>query len=717
MKHGFSIIIPTYRPNELLRRAVDSVIGQDQFANGGQVLVCVNGPDRDYYERLRGELTSPGVEVFYTPTRGPSAGRNLGLDHARNELLLFLDDDDTLEPGVLDAVSEAFDDPDVNLVVMRMDDITEAGARTDDTYYNHAMRKIGAKKTANYLEIAPLLATVCGKVYRSSFFQEALSRMDESLHDTEDVLFWADNFGELKGWVQLLDSHKTPAYLRYRKAESVSRPDPTREFAFYVDGRLAVMDRLAAVMANPGCSRAHKYFLRHLLLAQLAHMQRFYERQDAEVQARMREQVAHSDNPFVNQSLFSNRKAIAFCHNFPPYVDASAYVASKRLAEIDKFEGSALAWQVFAQNMGAIRSRDDDFKCLYVDFQVAGCDYAQGTVGFQPAAQMNYVVAALDWAKNLKAEVVYSRSLFPGSHIAAYEYKLRHPEVKWYAEFSDPLAYGVDNQPRACTRPPSYFDVERMVYEKADHVIFTNANQLEYMMAYNPLKDLEADIRRRSLVWRHPVVDRRLCHVLHVPYRLDPEKINIAYFGTFYPNRGGSQLLTLLENEAVSVHVFTTKPRDFDQLAESYQGRLRVNATVGHLQMLDLASRMDYLFVGDTDFPGDVNPFVPSKFADYRAAGSAIIATVGENTVLAGETGADLVKVREVTRDVAMSLKPQVPRDEHYVVDENGPLRILANEKPLLKQKPKDIISRTIQCYRDEGLLYTLKRILALGRH
>lgn len=716
MKPKFSVIIPTYRPNASLQKSVASVLGQGLPEDDVQVLVCVNGSDRDYYKKLRTELAAPGVEVYYTPNPGQGAGRNLGLTNARGELLLFLDDDDVLERGVLDAVTGAFADPKVNMVIVRMDDVSEDGFRTDDTYYNHAMRKCGPKKTSEYLEIASLLATVCGKVYRRSFFQTAFSRLDESLRDTEDVLFWAENFGALTGLVQLLDSRKTSAYLRYLKAESISRPNKEREFAFYVDGRLSVIDRLWAILSDPTRSREHKYFVRHLALAQLTHMQRFYDRSEDDVRDRMRERVVRSDNPLVNRALFAKREAIAFCHNFPPYVDASAYVAAKRLAEIDQLEGDPLAWRVFAQDMSSIRAQDDDFKSLVVDFRVVSCDYARGTVGFQPAAQRSYVNAALNWAKKLKAEVIYSRSLFPGSHIAAYKYKLSHPEVKWYAEFSDPLAYGVDNKPRAGTNSPSYFDVERMVYEKADQVIFTNVNQLEYMMAYNPLKQIEASIRSRALVLRHPILDQIWRHVLHVPYRLDPQKINIAYFGTFYPNRDGSQILALLANQDVSVHVFTTKPRDLDRQVQSYRGRLRVNATVGHLQMLDLASRMDYLFVGDTDFPGQLNPFVPSKLADYLASGRTIFARVGKNTILAGETDPRVVKITEVTPEVALSLTRQLPRDENYVADAEGPLQILVNEQPLSRQRPRDVISRTIQCYRDEGFVYTFKRVMALGR-
>lgn len=716
MNASFSVVIPTYRPNTQLRKAVASVLKQRHSAENVQVLICVNGPDRAYFSQLESELSSPGVEVYYTPTLGQSAGRNLGLDKACNELLIFLDCDDELEHGLLDVAATEFDDPNVNMLVVRMDDVSESGVRTDDTYYNRALRKCGSKATVDYLELSSLLATLCGKVYRKAFFQSAFARLDETLRDTEDVLFWAENFGALKGVVKLLDSRKTPAYLRHLSPISVSRPSKEREFSFYVDGRLLVIDRLWTIMTDIARSREHKYFIRHLALAQLAHIQSFYNRSDADVRVRIRQGLNQTNNPLINRSLFSNRSAIAFCHNFPPYVDASAYVAAKRLAEIDHLEGESLGWRVFAQDMSSIRTQDDDFKNLVVDFKVVSCDYARGDIGFQPAAQSSYVADAARWSKDWSADVVYSRSLFPGSHMAAYHYKMGHPEVTWYAEFSDPLAYGVDNQPRACTKNPSYFDVERMVYEKADYIIFTNANQLEYMMAYNPLKELESSIRSRARVLRHPVLDGRWRYVLHVPYRLDPQKINIAYFGTFYPNRNGSQLLALLANQSVSVHIFTTKPRDLDRHVQEYRGRLRVNATVGHLQMLNLASRMDYLFVGDTDFPGGLNPFVPSKLADYLATGSMIIARVNENSILARVDDPRVIKVPKITMGFALSLTQQIPRDKGYVVDEKGPLQIQTAEPPLLKRRARDVISRTIQCYRDEGLFYTFKRILALGR-
>mgnify|MGYP007102638487 CR=1 FL=1 len=58
-----------------------------------------------------------------------------------------------------------------------------------------------------------------------------------------------------------------------------------------------------------------------------------------------------------------------------------------------------------------------------------------------PRAQLSFALQAYLKTSSVDAEVVYSRSMFPGSHIAAYLYKRRHPNVIWYAEFSDPIAY------------------------------------------------------------------------------------------------------------------------------------------------------------------------------------------------------------------------------------------------------------------------------------
>lgn len=90
-----SVIIPTYRRYEDLRRAAESSIAQTHPLV--EVLVVADGPDPLAREAV-GNL-GPRLQYFELPQNaGPAAARNFGVAHSRGEWLTFLDDDDTMLP-------------------------------------------------------------------------------------------------------------------------------------------------------------------------------------------------------------------------------------------------------------------------------------------------------------------------------------------------------------------------------------------------------------------------------------------------------------------------------------------------------------------------------------------------------------------------------------------------------------------------------------------
>lgn len=90
-----SVIIPVFREDPArLERCVRSALDQ---GNAEVLLVADDGIARDH-------LAAPNLRHFMTGgiATGPSAARNLGLDHARGRFITFLDSDDAMLPGKLD---------------------------------------------------------------------------------------------------------------------------------------------------------------------------------------------------------------------------------------------------------------------------------------------------------------------------------------------------------------------------------------------------------------------------------------------------------------------------------------------------------------------------------------------------------------------------------------------------------------------------------------
>jgi len=101
----FSVVIPTFNRARLVRRAIDSVLGQT--LSDFEVLVVDDGSTDDTRRVVEG-VGDPRVRLVSLPrNRGAAAARNAGIAVARGELISLLDSDDEYEPGFLEKTRAA----------------------------------------------------------------------------------------------------------------------------------------------------------------------------------------------------------------------------------------------------------------------------------------------------------------------------------------------------------------------------------------------------------------------------------------------------------------------------------------------------------------------------------------------------------------------------------------------------------------------------------
>lgn len=606
-------------------------------------IVVVGGKNEEEHRKTIDSIKSQtypseSVEVV------ESARISEGLQKAGGELVAFLLSGDALSRRFLDCARVPFQNADVDCVALKWSLNGRGSLVNGQSYTDKIISRSEEGLYVNARNVLPVLGSIFGRLFRKEAL-EKIGAVVERLDDRTGVLPDLDVIRRISGLrVYLLGGDD-----RFMPSGSISADSILREieqipvklrnqdvpvdFKRIYMGRLQMLTDRLCMVVNSKPARQGDELLRKILKRE-------------------------SRCAFFNRSLFGQTNAIAFCHNFPPVIDASSFVSAKRLCEIDKMEGELLNWTVISQDMRSIRPLDFDFQLFYADVQNSRHIELKGKFGFAPILQEPYAKAAVDNAEGINAKIIYSRSFFIGSHMAAYQYKTRHPEVKWYAEFSDPVAYAVDNTVRACPdKGPTWFDTEKMVYELADVIIFTNEKQREYMLGYNPCKELNDRIMRKSVVMSQPVLAREYCSITPYDYPMDHKKINIGYFGTFYKNRTGDDMLQLLENKNVVLHIFTTKPQELSEQCARFGDQIKVNHTVSHLEFLNLGSQFDYLFLNDATFVGGDNPFLPSKFADYAATGTPIIAKVQQGSTLAEMENEYLLKVDRVTPEFALRLE------------------------------------------------------------
>jgi glycosyltransferase involved in cell wall biosynthesis len=121
-----SVIIPTIRRPDLLRRAIGSVLSQT--LRELEVIVVVDGPDAATMAALATE-TDPRIRVISNAhSLGAGRSRNVGVAQASGRFVAFLDDDDEWLPAKLEKQVHLAGDRDDVLVTCRSRVITPQGA-------------------------------------------------------------------------------------------------------------------------------------------------------------------------------------------------------------------------------------------------------------------------------------------------------------------------------------------------------------------------------------------------------------------------------------------------------------------------------------------------------------------------------------------------------------------------------------------------------------
>ena len=104
-----SVIIPVYNAEKTLEACVASVLKQSLLPE--EILLADDGSvDGSANAEVALQAQDPRVRVISLPHGGVSEARNRGLKEARGELVLFLDADDELTEGALEALAAGMDE-------------------------------------------------------------------------------------------------------------------------------------------------------------------------------------------------------------------------------------------------------------------------------------------------------------------------------------------------------------------------------------------------------------------------------------------------------------------------------------------------------------------------------------------------------------------------------------------------------------------------------
>lgn len=105
MSGRVSVVVVTRDRADVLGRCLDSIIRQTpQLIE----IIVVAGSESSFPESLRGRYTGQHIVLARCDEPNISSARNIGIEHASGELIVFIDDDAIAHDGWIDAYTDAF---------------------------------------------------------------------------------------------------------------------------------------------------------------------------------------------------------------------------------------------------------------------------------------------------------------------------------------------------------------------------------------------------------------------------------------------------------------------------------------------------------------------------------------------------------------------------------------------------------------------------------
>lgn len=177
-----SVIIPTYNRNWCIKRAIDSVLGQDYPYI--EVIIVDDGSSDETLDTIYQYLENEKVYLLHTPHRGVSAARNKGIAKARGQWICFLDsDDEWLSHKISSQMDFAHNNPLYKII--HGEEIWVRNGKRVNPKLRH--RKGGGNQFERSLELCVISPSTV-MIHRDLF--EKVGMFDEEMIVCEDYDLW-----------------------------------------------------------------------------------------------------------------------------------------------------------------------------------------------------------------------------------------------------------------------------------------------------------------------------------------------------------------------------------------------------------------------------------------------------------------------------------------------------------------------------------------------
>lgn len=174
-----SVIVPVYNVKGYLEECIDSITGQSYKKL--EIIIIDDGSD-DGSGDICDSFTDERIRVFHQENKGQSCARNLGLKHAKGEIISFIDADDKIGTYMIEGLLD-------NLLTYDVP-VSSCGYTRDPKRFTDRIRSRGRlydkkEALAHFLDHYGFRMSVSNKLYRRELFENVRFPEGEYFEDTK----------------------------------------------------------------------------------------------------------------------------------------------------------------------------------------------------------------------------------------------------------------------------------------------------------------------------------------------------------------------------------------------------------------------------------------------------------------------------------------------------------------------------------------------------
>lgn len=247
-----SIIIPVYNEQLYIEKCVESILSQN-YDDYEIIIVDNNSVDDTYQICMNLKAKNSLIRLFQTEKKGVSYARNLGLDNACGQYIMFVDGDDLLMENSIDILMKSLEKNKSSIIqgrILHDSDINNNDCKKEIRVQNSKYMQKIALNPIRYKDewISETVHGVWGKIYSKAVIGDI--RFSTELVLGEDLFFYlqvlnnVNNVTIISDYVYLINSYneksstrrinnempKAPAIFREKIEDFYSKNECDREF-------------------------------------------------------------------------------------------------------------------------------------------------------------------------------------------------------------------------------------------------------------------------------------------------------------------------------------------------------------------------------------------------------------------------------------------------------------------------------------------------------